>query len=186
MEMRAAARLSRFISTLYSQRLKMRYTAISQLNRKQVNQFLREHWFSTQMVIRGAIVDMTKVDGIIAYDESQNIIGLLTYQISGTACEITSLDSLRENCGIGSTLVKKLIEMAEKHGCEKVVLITTNDNINAIRFYQKRGFDMAKLYRNALEVSRKLKPEIPLIGDDGIPLRHEIEFELSFQTQNQN
>ena len=56
--------------------------------------------------------------------------------------------------------------------------MTTNDNIRAIRFYQKRGFDMAAFRRNALDVSRKLKPEIPLVGDDGIPLRHEIEFEL--------
>ncbi len=54
-----------------------------------------------------------------------------------------------------------------------------NDNINAIRFYQKRGFDMAHLFRNAMDISRKLKPEIPLIGDNSIPLRHEIEFELS-------
>lgn len=58
------------------------------------------------------------------------------------------------------------------------MLITTNDNINAIRFYQKRGFDMARLFRNALEASRRLKPEIPLLGENDIPLRHEIEFEL--------
>lgn len=61
--------------------------------------------------------------------------------------------------------------------CYVVVLITTNDNINAIRFYQKRGFDMAHLFHNALDVSRKLKPEIPLIGENSIPLQHEIEFE---------
>lgn len=46
-----------------------------------------------------------------------------------------------------------------------------------MRFYHRRGFDMAALYRNALEKSRILKPLIPLTGDDGIPLRHEIEFE---------
>lgn len=57
-------------------------------------------------------------------------------------------------------------------------MITTNDNINAIRFYQKRGFDMAGFFRNALDVSRRLKPEIPLIGENSIPLRHEIEFEM--------
>lgn len=55
--------------------------------------------------------------------------------------------------------------------------LTTNDNINAIRFYQKRGFDMARFYHNALNVSRKLKSQIPIIGDNGIPLQHEIEFE---------
>ena len=61
---------------------------------------------------------------------------------------------------------------------QKIVLITTNDNINEIRFYQKRGFDMANLFRDAVTAARKKKSEIPLIGENSIPLRHEIEFEL--------
>ena len=61
---------------------------------------------------------------------------------------------------------------------KRIELITTNDNLNAMRFYQKRGFDMVKLYHNALEISRKLKPSIPEVGEFGIPLRHEIEFEM--------
>lgn len=93
--------------------------------------------------------------------------------------EILSLDSLQENQGIGSKLVQKIIYEAKERKLQKIVLITTNDNINAIRFYQKRGFDMVHLFHNAMDVSRKLKPEIPLIGENSIPLRHEIEFELS-------
>jgi hypothetical protein len=57
-------------------------------------------------------------------------------------------------------------------------LITSNDNIRALRFYQRRGWDMVALYRNAVDESRKLKPEIPQRGDHDIPVRHEIEFEL--------
>lgn len=59
-----------------------------------------------------------------------------------------------------------------------IYLITTNDNINVIRFYQKRRFDMVKIYLYALDVSRKLKPSIPVIGDFNITLKHEIEFEM--------
>ena len=55
--------------------------------------------------------------------------------------------------------------------------MTTNDNLKAIGFYQKRGFDMTRLHYKSVEKSRKIKPEIPLIGDYGIPLRHELEFE---------
>ena len=54
---------------------------------------------------------------------------------------------------------------------------TTNDNLKAMGFYQRRGFDMARLYRNAVDAARSIKPEIPTVGEDGIPLRHEIEFE---------
>jgi hypothetical protein len=37
---------------------------------------------------------------------------------------------------------------------------------------------MCRLYCNALDHARKIKPEIPLIGMDGIPLKHEIELEM--------
>ena len=60
--------------------------------------------------------------------------------------------------------------------CKQVWLITTNDNIEAIHFYQRCGYDMVGLYHNALEESRKLKPQIPLVGSFGIPIKHEIEF----------
>lgn len=135
------------------------------------------HWFTTDMAVRGEIVDMTKLDGFVVYDK-ETIIGLITYKIKGNECEIMSLDSLKENQGIGTALVNKVIEIAREKKCRKIELITTNDNINAIGFYQKRGFEMSNLYCNALEISRKLKPSIPLMGNFNIPLKHEIEFKM--------
>ncbi len=141
---------------------------ISSENREQINEFISSHWFSTVMV------DMTILDGFVTY-EGEKIIGLMTYKIKGTECEIMSLDSLLEKQGIGTALVNKVIEIARDNECTKIKLITTNDNINALRFYQKLGFDMAKLYHNALDISRKLKPSIPLLGNFDIPLKHEMD-----------
>lgn len=152
--------------------------AISSENRKQINNFIVSHWFSTDMVIRGELVDMTVLDGFVMY-EGDSLIGLLTQRICDTECEIVSLDSLVEKQGIGTALVNKAIEAARENHCTKIKLITTNDNINALRFYQKRGFDMVRIYHNALDASRKLKPSIPLIGEFNIPLKHEIEFEMA-------
>ena len=149
-------------------------------NRTAVNAFIKENWFTTAMVLRGRVIDMTKTDGYFA-SEDKKIIGLVTYIFYRDVCEITSLDSLVENRGLGTRLLDMAIEAAREKSCRRVVLITTNDNIRAIRFYQKRGFDMARLYRNALDVSRRLKPEIPLICEDSIPLRHEIEFEMELK-----
>lgn len=151
---------------------------ISSSNRNLVNAFIKQHWYTTTMIIRGKEIDMTKVDGFY-FRDGKTIIGLITYIVYNNILEITSLDSLQENQGIGSELVETVIHEVKERNLQKIVLITTNDNINAIRFYQKRGFDMAHLFRNAMDISRKLKPEIPLIGDNSIPLRHEIEFELS-------
>lgn len=155
----------------------MEYVDITPAHQAQVNAFIAEHWHSTNMAIRGALVDMTRLPGIIAR-EANDILGLVTYRFSGADCEITSLDSLREGVGIGTELLRRVTAIARARGCRRLTLITTNDNIHALRFYQRRGFDMARLYRNALQRSRQLKPSIPLIGEDGIPLRHEIEFEM--------
>lgn len=151
---------------------------INNLNRNLINTFIKEHWYTTTMIIRGRVIDMTKTEGFF-FRDGENIIGLITYIVYDNILEITSLDSLRENQGIGSKLVETVIHEAKERKVRKIVLITTNDNINAIRFYQRKGFDMVHLFRNALDISRKLKPEIPLIGENSIPLRHEIEFELS-------
>lgn len=155
----------------------MIFQQITDKNRIIINNFIIEQWFTTKMIIRGNEIDMTTVDGIFAL-EGGKIIGLITYVLNDETLEITSLDSLCENKGIGTALLTKVVDEAKARNCKRIVLITTNDNINAMRFYQKRGFDMACLYRNALDNSRKLKPEIPLIGENGIPLKHEIEFEL--------
>lgn len=155
----------------------MNIKIISSENRRQINDFISSHWFSTDMVVKGELVDMTVLDGFAVYDDG-TVIGLVTYRIKSNECEIMSLDSLREKQAIGTALVDKVIEIAREKKCTKIKLVTTNDNINAIRFYQKRGFDIVNLYRNALNVSRKLKPSIPLLGDFDIPIKHEIEFEM--------
>lgn len=155
----------------------MEQQRIDNSNRALINAFLKKHWFSTTMVLRGKEIDMTKADGFY-FSEEGAIVGLITYTVYDATLEILSLDSLREKQGIGSALLARVIREARALGLAKILLITTNDNIEAMRFYQKRGFDMAHLYHDALDAARKLKPEIPLIGAHGIPLRHEIEFEL--------
>jgi len=104
--------------------------------------------------------------------------GIITYNIENNECEIVSLDSLCENVGIGSALINQVVNEAKINGCRRVWLITTNDNTHAIRYYQKRGFDMVAIHRNAVKESRKIKPQIPMTGFDGIPILHEIEFEM--------
>lgn len=155
----------------------MNYIQITDENRNMVNEFIIRQWYSTKMIVRGKEIDLSTANGVIALEDNQ-IKGLVTYMIHEDVCEIMSLDSLEQSKGIGTILIDHVIKISKKAQCRKIILITTNDNINAIRFYQKRGFDMTHLYHNALDLSRKLKPEIPLIGENNIPLRHEIEFQM--------
>jgi DNA-3-methyladenine glycosylase I len=139
--------------------------------------FLEEHWGSTKIVSRGRICYADELPGFIAVREDKPV-GLVTYRIDGDACEIVTINSLVEGVGIGSALLDAVKDIVASAKCKRLWLVTTNDNLAALRFYQKRGFLLVAVYRNALEQSRRLKPEIPLVGIDGILLRDEIELEL--------
>jgi len=114
----------------------------------------------------------------VAEDEGE-VVGLLTYHVEGSMCEIGTLDSQREGRGISVALIEAVKVAARQAGCRRLWLITTNDNTHALRFYQKRGFCLVAVHRDAVAASRAIKPEIPLIGNDGIPIRDEVELEMS-------
>lgn len=147
-------------------------------DRAWVARFCEEHWGSDLMIMHGMQLYISQQEGFVARDSAGEVVGLVTYRIEGQECEITSIDSLREGMGIGSALIEAAKAAAQTAGCTRLFLITTNDNLDALRFYQRRGFVLSKLYRNAVEESRKLKPQIPQIGSFGIPIRDEIELEI--------
>ena len=120
--------------------------------------------------------DAATLPAFIAKWEAEPV-GLVTYSIQEAQCQIVTLDSLVKGRGIGTALTEAVKAAAMEAGCRRLWLITTNDNLPALGFYQKRGFVIAAIHRNALQVSRRIKPEIPLFGKDGIPLRDEIEME---------
>ncbi|WP_409254226.1 GNAT family N-acetyltransferase [Bacillus sp. SCS-153A] len=155
----------------------MNIDEIKNIPQSKVEEFFTNHWGSPQMVISSGIYDCSNLDGFVVVNEEQEIIGLITYIIRKDECEIISLDSLEEGKGIGSKLITQVEQTALKKGCSTVKLVTTNDNLSALSFYQKRGYHLSNLFRNAVEKARKLKPEIPLISGDGIPIRDEIELE---------
>jgi len=150
---------------------------INKGDRSWIARLFEEHWGSTIIVTRGKLYHADRLPGFTAIYNNQPA-GLITYNIVGDQCEITSMNSLTEGIGIGSALIDAVRNTAEKAGCKRLWLITTNDNTAALRFWQNRGFLLVAVYRNAIEESRRLKPEIPLTGNDGIPIRDEIELEL--------
>ena len=148
-------------------------------NLPQLQQFWIDPWGGEEIVSRGKIYRPQQLEGFVVEDNHE-WLGLLTFFVDGDECEVTSIDSLREGQGIGTMLLNKALEEACKRDCKRIFLITTNDNLNALGFYQKRGFEIVAVYRGALNESRRLKPGIPQIGMNNIPLRDEIELELVF------
>ena len=160
--------------------LNMNLRRLTDTDLSRLRQFWIEHWGGEEIISRGKVYRSEQLEGFVIEDGDE-WLGLLTFFIEEGECEVTSLDSLREGQGIGSMLIEKALEEARTRGCRRLFLITTNDNLNALGFYQKRGFEIVSIYRGAVNDSRKRKPSIPQVGMHGIPLRDEIELEMSLR-----
>ncbi len=154
----------------------IRIRDVSPDERAWVRVLIRERWGDESVVAHGARYVPHELAGLVAEREGERV-GLITYRIAGGACEVVTVDSLHPGQGIGTALLDAVVSAAQDARCKRVWVITTNDNLEALRFYQKRGFVLVAVHPNALERSRQLKPQIPLVGAHGIPLRDEIELE---------
>ncbi len=143
-----------------------------------LRQFWIDRWDDDLIVVHGAAFRPDNLSGFIALDGNE-WVGVVTFVFTEADCEIISIDSLRENEGIGTALIEAVVNEARQLQCQRVHLTTTNDNLRALGFYQKRGFCLREVRPNAVETSRRLKPSIPMIGENNIPLRDEIELEIA-------
>jgi GNAT superfamily N-acetyltransferase len=140
----------------------------------EVERFLERH-HSARVARLGELVYPLDHPTLIAEADGR-LAGVLTYIVDGSRYEILTLHTAEPWRGTGTALVEALEHVAAERGCTFLVVITTNDNVDALRFYQRRGFSLIALHRGAVEDSRaRLKPEIPMEGNYGIPLRDEIE-----------
>jgi len=138
---------------------------------------LRRSWASSRVVSRGRVRDARSLPGFVARWEGDRA-GLVTWAAEEADCEVVTLDSLLPGRGIGRALLEAAAAEARQRGCRRLWLVTTNDNTPALRWYQRLGWDLVALHRGAVVEARRLKPEIPELGLDGIPIRHELELEL--------
>ena len=149
-------------------------------DRDWVRRKMVEAWDAEIVVVHGEVFRPAELPGFAACagDAEEDILGLLTYRMDEDACEIMTLNSWHAGNGIGSALIEAARQAASREKRQRLFLVTTNDNTTALRFYQKQGFTIAAVRLNVMEQSRKIKPEIPPTGADGIPIRDEIELEI--------
>jgi GNAT superfamily N-acetyltransferase len=127
-------------------------------------------------VRRGELLDVLAFPGLVAETRGERM-GLLTYRLDAEGCELVALLALESGRGIGSALLEALMRVIGD--VDPIWVVTTNDNLDALRFYQRRGFGIRGVRPGAVtEARRTLKPAISLVGDHGIPIRDEIELEL--------
>ncbi|EJJ27493.1 GNAT family N-acetyltransferase [Rhizobium sp. CF142] len=136
-----------------------------------IAKLLGQRWGSTTIVAHGEAFDLLTLPALVADPER----GLATYRLEGNDAELMSLDAVSPGQGVGTLLIEALADVLREQGIGSLWVMTTNDNLAALRFYQQRGFELRRVRPRAVHEARKLKPTIPDIGDHGIPIRDEID-----------
>jgi GNAT superfamily N-acetyltransferase len=136
--------------------------------------FLQERGMAV-VTRRAELVDALARPAMTASQDDE-LAGVLSYEVRSVECEIVTLYVTQRWAGVGSALVRAVADVATAAGCRRCWVVTTNDNVDALRFYQRRGFHLTTIRCGAVDEARRfLKPGIPLTGEYGIPLRDELE-----------
>jgi N-acetylglutamate synthase-like GNAT family acetyltransferase len=140
---------------------------------------IEERWGDEIMVGRGRVWTLHELPAMVAVDDSGERVGVATYVVEAAVAELVSIDALRTGAGVGRCLLDAIAAAARAAGARQLLVMTTNDNLAALRFYQRNGFRLAELRPGAVDEARTtLKPSIPERGNDGIPLRDEVDLVL--------
>jgi ribosomal protein S18 acetylase RimI-like enzyme len=137
-----------------------------------------DSWGGPLVAGHGELIDLSELPALVAQLDGEPA-GLLTYRRTGAdplEWEITSVDATIAGAGVGTALLDAVAAAAAEAGVRRLWLVTSNENTHALRFYQRRGYDLVAVHRNAVDEARRLKPGIPLEAD-GIPIHHELELE---------
>jgi hypothetical protein len=130
------------------------------------------------MVVYGQIYHLAQFPAFLAFGGG-SLVGAVTYVRGAEEFEVLSLDRLSPGAGIGTALLDKVEGAARAAGCCRVAVVTTNDNLHALRFYQRRGYRLTGVDPGAVDHSRTLKSTIPTLGNYGIPVRDKLTLSKS-------
>jgi ribosomal protein S18 acetylase RimI-like enzyme len=138
---------------------------------------LTRSWGGTTVIALGTVYDAAELPGLVAVRAGE-LVGLLTYQLADAGLEVVTIDADPPRLGAGSALLTAAKDLGVRAGARRLWLVTTNDNLDALRFYQRRGLRVVRVSPGAVDVARELKPTIPTLGAYGIPLHDELTLEV--------
>jgi GNAT superfamily N-acetyltransferase len=122
-------------------------------------------------------------DVLVADDGGQLIGQLQLVAMEAGAFELTSLAVIesRQGTGTGRALVEAAIEHCQRSGGLRLLVATAAADIGNLRFYQRQGFRMLSIERDAFGADSGY-PEGIII--DGIPLRDRVWFDQLLDPDN--
>ena len=142
-----------------------------------LDELLRLRWSGGALMLRGKIVHPKDVEALAAYHDGR-LAGVATWRLEGPVMYLATLNNITEQRGVGMALLDAMLKLGREKGSALLRVIVTNDNLNALGFYQRRGFRIIAVYPGAIDTIRALMPAIPYIGQNRIQMRDEIELEI--------
>ena len=143
--------------------------------------YIDRAWHADFVVAHGERIRPIDLPGLVALEGDQ-IVGHAAYRMEGERCELVAIVAEPRRRGIGSLLLERVVQAARRAGAASLWLTTTNDNLDALRFYQRRGFRLVALRpRAVVEARRTLKADLPSTGSYGIDMCDELDLELTLQ-----
>jgi GNAT superfamily N-acetyltransferase len=146
------------------------------VDRTFLEELLRLRWSGGALLLRGRMIAPSDVEALAAYD-GDRLAGVATWRLEGKVLYIVTLNNITDQRGVGVALLDATMKLGREKGAALVRVIVTNDNLNALGFYQRRGFKIVGVFPGAVDTIRSLNPNLPVMGANRIPMRDEIELE---------
>lgn len=141
-----------------------------------LEELLRLRWSGGALLLHDKVIAPSDVEALAAYD-GDRLAGVATWRLEGNVLYMFTLNNITDQRGVGVALLGAMMKLGRGQGAPLIRAIVTNDNLNALGFYQRRGFRIIAVYPGAVDTIRAMNPNVPLIGAHRIPIRDEIELE---------
>ena len=135
----------------------------------------------TKIVAYGEVMDIDQMPALVAVRYADPS-GALAYRLHGDALHIVALatDPMWQRSGVGGHLVAEAELIARRLNLRRLVVSTTNDNLPALYFYQRRGYRMTDFVPSSIIMHTGQE----VAGFAGIPVRDEIRLEKTLAEES--
>lgn len=96
---------------------------------------------------------------------------IISWYRDGETAELTSVHASPPGSGAGRELLSLVEQRLRGAGVRRLLVATTDDNTDALGFYQSLGFRLVRIEFDWMDRVRERKPGVPLTGNRGLPLR---------------
>jgi GNAT superfamily N-acetyltransferase len=146
----------------------------TEVERAAALELFRRDFGRTSIASFGEVIPLEETSTIVA-DMQGDISGALAWKPRDNALQIVALatDPMWQRSGVGGQLLAEAELLARRLKLQRLIVATTNDNLPALHFYQRRGYRLTDFVPGS--ILAHTGPEVP--GFAGIPVRDELRLE---------